>query len=96
MATKARGRPKKIKQTVLKEMEPTRNSAIDKAAEAYVEARDERMELTKQETATKAVLMAAMKEAGESIYETEDGLVVEITHKDVEDVKVKRRGADED
>lgn len=75
---------------MLPEMEPSRNAEIERAAAAYVEIRDQRMSLTKEEVGRKNRLMAAMKDANEKTYETEDGLIVEITHKDVEDVRVRQ------
>lgn len=44
------------------------NEEIENAAEAYVEIRDKRMELTKKEGDSKAVLAAAMKAAKLKIY----------------------------
>ena len=87
---KRRGRPPKVKQTVLEEMKDAYNADIEAKAAAYVEVRDQRMELTRQETACKVELMNAMKAASETTYETEDGLIVEITHDEREDVKVRR------
>lgn len=92
---KKRVRPSAFKQEVLEEMKPIRNDTLEAKAQAYVMVRDQRMELTRQEVACKTELLNAMKEAKEEMYETEDGLVVEITHKDVEDLKVSRRSAGE-
>ena len=48
-------------------------AAIEKAAEKYVIARDERMELTTKEHETKIVLMAAMKEHRAELIPDGDG-----------------------
>lgn len=76
-------------------------AAIDKAADLYVEARDERMQLTKIEKDRKKDLQKLMHEHGqkEYHYEDHDGIprVVELVSKE-ETVKVRteRDEAEED
>lgn len=57
-----------------------RIAALEKAAAAYVEARDERMELTEKEVEKQQALVAAMDKAGLEMYRCEDmKFVVEIS-----------------
>ena len=65
----------------------TEHPAIEKAASAYVEARDARMALTKDEVQTRAALIQAMKNAGVLTYRTTDGLHCVLTT--TEKVKVR-------
>lgn len=72
----------------------TEHPEIEKAASTYVEARDARMALTKDEVAAREVLIQAMKTAGVLTYRTTDGLTCLLTTK--EKVKVRSgRGEDE-
>jgi len=88
----------KIKGTERKD----RNKAIEKAASAYVEARDARMELSKVEHEKKETLLKAVKDAklpknddGEIRYRCDDeALEVILTFTD-EKVKVKRIDEDD-
>lgn len=65
------------------------NKKVRAAAEAYVEVRDRRMDLTKEEVDAKAKLVAEMKAAGLTDYVDEDA-DIEVTISLKEDVKVKR------
>lgn len=101
MATEAPEKPKTEQAKIEGEgFEIQRIEEIEKAAELYVEARDERMELTKIERTRKADLMKAMLDHGQKEYHFEDTegtrRVVEIVSKE-ETVKVKvDRDADAD
>src|SRR5262245_14980556 len=61
---------------------------IDRAAERYVEARDERMAMTPKEVEAKKKLLELMKKHQLRVYRFDDR-IVEIVHKD-EAVKVKK------
>ena len=81
---------KRPKQTEIAGIERKVHKDVRDAAEEYVDARDERMELTEKETATKATLMAAMKKHGLSKYIDEEAeIVVEVVPSD-ETVKVRK------
>lgn len=85
------------KQTKIPGTERQKIKAIDKAAEAYVEVRDERMGLTKKEKEAKEKLLSLMKEHKLDSYTDEDAsppLIVTVEAKD-ETVKVKRASEDE-
>lgn len=49
--------------------------AIEKAAGNYVEVRDSRMKLTKEEVAARAVLINALNENGVTRYQYDDNIV---------------------
>lgn len=74
----------------------TEHPAIEKAAGAYVAARDARMALTKDEVATRAALIEAMKSAGVLSYRTTDGLECSLTTTTTEKIKVRAPKSDED
>jgi hypothetical protein len=63
---------KQPKQTKIPGTDRKVDKAIRSAAEAYVEVRDERMELTNREVDAKTKLMAAMKAAKLEHYVDED------------------------
>jgi hypothetical protein len=66
-----------------------RNPAIEKAASAYVDARDERMDLTEREVELQDALVIAMKTAKLTTYRCDDvDLVVEMST--LEKAKVRR------
>ena len=77
----------KPKQASLAGMENRKIPDLHKAAEAYVAARDRRMELTKAEVATKARVIEKMKEHKKETYLC-DGMEITLVH-EVENVKVK-------
>lgn len=87
--TKKRGRPK---QQHLPGMEPPRIKAIDNAADAYVEARNERQLLTQKEVTKRDTLMSLMQEHGLETYRY-DGKRVELVKSDL---KVKVRNVTEE
>lgn len=72
---------------------------VDAAAESYIEARDERMELTEKESDAKVALLAVMKKHRLDVYRDENTvppLVVTLIPGS-DDVKVKRmKAAEED
>lgn len=85
------------KQSALPGMERKSIKELDAAAEAYVEARDERMKLTEKEVEFKEALVAVMKKHDLQVYKDEDAeppLIVTLTP-GVDKVKVTRAN-DED
>lgn len=76
----------KKKQGHLPGMEPPRNKDLDRLADAYADARDERMQLLRTEINKRDLLHAKMTELGLKFYEF-DGKTVEI----IADEKVKVR-----
>jgi len=80
------------KQTHIPGTEPKSIKEVDTAAEAYVEARDERMALTEKEVEAKDALINVMKKHDLSVYrddEADPPLVVTIIP-GVDKVKVSR------
>lgn len=73
VATKPK-EPRK-RQKHLPTMEPPSIPEIDKAAEEYVEARDERMAMTEREVDTHDTLLSLMRENGLTSYEFDDHTV---------------------
>ena len=67
---------------------------IEDAAKQYVEVRDRRMELTKDEVEAHGILLEAMKRAGAEFYRTTNGMDCRIEEK--EKVKVSRAKAEKD
>lgn len=95
--TAPKGKGKRMKQETLPGESFARKSitAIDEAAEAYRQARDERMALTKQETDAHATLLGVMKESGikpgeKYVYVDDEGDELEVYVDDVVKVKVKK------
>ena len=88
-------KPRKPRQARLPGMEPEKNPAIERLAEAYVEVRNRRMVLTKEEVGKRDLLQVKMHESGLKSYEY-DGKIVELVG--VEKVKVRssKDGGDED
>lgn len=78
---------KRGKQGYLDGLEPPSVPAIDRAAEAYVSTRNERMELTELEVEKHAALLEQMNKAGLTTY-TYDGYVVNVLS--TSKVKVKK------
>ena len=72
----ARGRKPRERQSRLPGMERPSNPTIDRAADEYVEARDERMKLTQQEVALKENVRKLMKKHKRKSYSS---AAVEIT-----------------
>lgn len=70
-------------------MEDTRIAELHGMAEAYVEYRDERMELLKKEVAVKERLLSAMKKHGKTDY-VHNGIEIHVVQES-ETVKVKLR-----
>jgi hypothetical protein len=81
---------KKVKQGYLEGMEPPTIKAIENAAEAYVEARDARMQMGTQEQERKERLAALMKEHKLETYEY-DGKVVAFETETTVKVKKKKQ-----
>lgn len=83
-----------FKPTHIEGMEPPTVADIDQAAEAFLEIRNRRMDLTEQETARNRELMEAMKRHGLESYEFPNGdntYVVTVSKETVETVKVARK-----
>jgi exoribonuclease R len=98
MATKAKARkprPKKPKdkQGYLPEMEPPSIAEIDRAADAYRECRDERMQLTETETELSAALLAVMHKHNLKNYTYGDPPFV-CNVVELEKVKVRKQKAE--
>lgn len=78
-------------QTQIPGTEPKIHRDVSKAAEAYVDARNERMSLTTKEIETRAVLVAAMKKHELSNYVDHDaGIEVVFESNTTEKIKVKQ------
>lgn len=97
--TKAPRRKSKIKapkskdrQTYIEGTEPPKIKEIESAAAKYVEFRDARMEAGEEEVKLKEKLIAAMKEHKLETYSF-DGYMVELTHVDEDQIKVKKARA---
>ena len=86
----------RAKQNQLPEMADVRNEKLSKFALAYTDVRDRRINLNKDETAAKTILMHEMKQAGLDRYEDlESDILVVLDQK--ENVKVSKPSeADED
>lgn len=68
---------------------PDRNPAIEAAAEAYVEVRNERMGLTEREVQAQGKLLLEMEKAGLSTYRCDDqDYIVELS--DTKKAKVRK------
>jgi hypothetical protein len=93
-----KGSSTKPKQTKLPGTVPPRIAAIDRAADAYVDVRDERMKLTKTETERKSALIVTMKQAGQRVYRGGSGSDVYVVTliEGAEKVKVSRAGENGD
>lgn len=94
--------PKKAKQLSLagEGMQRKKIAEVDKAAEAFREARDTRMKHTKVEKEKKTVLMDVAKKHGLKngyVYESEDGeeFVVDYTEDSKANVKVRKLERDD-
>lgn len=86
-------REKKPKQGYLSEdMAPVTDPEVDAAADAYIEARDARMELSKEEAKAQAALMLVMARKKLRAYEYAGRLVEVFAN---EKVRVKRMKDDE-
>lgn len=83
------------RQTMIPGTEPQKNARVERAAEAYEEARDEWMALSEPVKKAKQKLIDTMIEEKVESYKRGD-LEVKVTHKDVYTVKVKRRSVDDD
>lgn len=83
----------KAKQQRLPTMEDKVDKDLTRLVEAYVEARDERMALTKKEVDSKNLLALKMREKNLTTYR-DDHFVVTIDS--VEKLKVRKDGDDEE
>lgn len=84
---------KKKSQKAFQDMEPEEIKEIREAAEDYVEARDERMDLTKTESEKSDILLKLMRKYRKDRIQME-GLRVEVVEGDAK-VKVKMRKDEE-
>lgn len=83
----------KPKQTNIPGTERKSIAEIDEAAEAYRDARDERMKLTEEERETHEALLEVMKRHGVTdryVYVDDDGDELEVSVADVVKVKVRK------
>lgn len=91
--------PRKPRQKSLPGMEDRGIAEIERAAHAYVEARDARMQMGEEETRRHTKLVAVMKKHGKKNYIHRDGgeiIDVRMTVKDPEEkAKVKIKPVDE-
>jgi len=90
----ARAKKRRPRQKQLPGLEDPSIPELDKAAEAYVAVRDERMELTKEEVTKRDTVQRLMIEHGLTSYRF-DSKVVSIVP-GVDKVKVKAVGGDPD
>jgi hypothetical protein len=87
-----RGRPR---QADLPGTEDRKIRALEEAAEAYAEIRDERMQLNQREAELKSALLAQMKKLGKTVYHR-DGITITVVAEE-ETVKVRvKKASDED
>lgn len=86
---KARPKKKREKQGYLPGTEPPQIKVLDEAADIYFEAMRDRVKLSKKEDEAKDNLIDKMKEHGLTVYETPDGLRVEVLNKS--NVKCKQK-----
>jgi hypothetical protein len=91
----AKTKTKRLRQQMIPGTEPPSIPKIDKAAEAYVEVRDERMSLTEKETDAHDNLLSLLREHGLETYEF-DGMTVRIDTKQKVKVRRKNEEAQED
>lgn len=84
---KQKTRRKGPRQSALPGLEDRAISELQDAALSYAEVRDERMELTKQESDQKALVLAVMKKHGKTHY-AHGNVIVDLVPEDVK-VKVK-------
>lgn len=89
MAKKSKPKAERSKQGHLEGMEPPSIPKIDKLADAYVEARTERMQLLTEEVKRRDLLEVAMREAGLKVYEY-DGKTVELVAEEKVKVRTKK------
>jgi len=75
-------------QKTLPDVVPGVDPGIEKTARIYVDARDRRMAMTKDEIDAQSILLDAMKHAGVDQYRTTDGLLCTLDNK--EKVKVSK------
>ncbi len=87
-------RKPKVKQGYLEGMDPPSIKEIDKAADNYVEVRDERMSLSKIEIERKAILRGAMLKHNLKNYEY-DGKVVVLDDEPTVKVRKKKEESDD-
>jgi len=85
---------KQAKQKDLPGMSDRKIPELHAAAEAYVQVRDERMELTKREVEAKERVLKLMHENRKKEYRYEDVTIIIVP--EAETVKVKLKKAEED
>jgi hypothetical protein len=87
---------KRLRKPHLPGMEDPVVSALDEAAIAYAELRDQRMALLKQEVSLKQRTLALMKKYRKTIYR-HDGIEIDIVPaEEMVHVKVRKAATDED
>ena len=88
-------KPRKPRQARLPGMEPPVNKDVERLAEAYVELRNERMGMLRNEIAKRDLLQLKMHELGLTTYEY-DGKIVELVGTEKVKVRSSKDGGDED
>ncbi len=88
---KPRGRPRKDRPAYLPTMEPPDIPEINEAAYAYVELRDQRQAVLKEEIDARLALETLLFKHGLAIYEF-DGYMIELVKGDVK-ARVRRKPA---
>lgn len=89
-ATKPKREPKP-KQAHLIGMEPPSVPEIDKAASAYCDVRDQRMEMTKVEVEKKTILLHVMQKHGFKVYDLPDGSGKQVVCTSKDNVRVRAK-----
>jgi hypothetical protein len=93
---KTKGKKAREKQKFIPGTEPVSIKEIEDVAEAYVDVRDKRMNLTEDESEFKTKLIEVMKKHNLETYNF-NGYIVVRSHIDEDEVKVKKaRAAKED
>jgi hypothetical protein len=88
-------KPARMKQADLPTMENREIPEIEQAADAYREVRDDRCELSKQESTAKARLIEVMKKYKRTLY-SYNGLMVDLTTVDNVKVRSDKKNDDEE
>ena len=88
---KPAARAPRPRQPSLPTLDAPKHPDVERAADAYVEIRDSRMDLTKQETAAQATLLAAMQGHALTVYrlDTDEGTLL-VTVEDESKVHVRK------
>jgi hypothetical protein len=92
-ARKPASSPRRPRQLTVPGTDAPKHRDVETAADTYVDVRDSRMALTKQETEASGQLLAAMKAHGLSVYRLETGegnLLVTVTAEEKVSVRKER------